>query len=111
MECYRARFEMEFPFRDAKQHGGLLNCQSRQSAALEFHWNMSFLSVNLTRAEQLEAHVGGKEGFVFRMEDAKRRAYNEVLAQRFFATLPLRGTWDKFRNCISDVLNLGVKMA
>ena len=72
---------------------------------------MSFLSVNLTRAEQLEAHVGGKEGFVFRMEDAKRRAYNEVLAQRFFAALPLRGTWDKFRNCISDVLNLGVKMA
>ena len=111
MECYRARFEMEFPFRDAKQHGGLLSCQSRQSAALEFHWNMSFLSVNLTRAEQLEGHVGAKENFVFRMEDAKRRAYNEVLAQRIFEVLPLRGTWDKFRNRISDVLNLGVKMA
>ena len=29
IECYRARFEMEFPFRDAKQFAGLMDSQSR----------------------------------------------------------------------------------
>ena len=30
-------FELEFPFRDAKQFTGLLPCKSRQHQSLEFH--------------------------------------------------------------------------
>ena len=50
---YRARFSMEFPFRDGKrpsvvnravlartQFAGLSECQSRQVEALHFHWTM-----------------------------------------------------------------------
>jgi hypothetical protein len=33
IECYRARFEMEFPFRDAKQFAGLMDSQSRSEKA------------------------------------------------------------------------------
>lgn len=109
--CYRARFELEFPFRDAKGFAGLLSCQSRQSGALEFHWNMAFLTVNLERARQLEAHMGPKEAFVFRMEDGKRRAYNELLARRIFEHSAPTETWEKYQERISDVLNLGLKAA
>ena len=41
IECYRARFEMEFPFRDSKQFAGLMDSQSRSEQALEFAWNAS----------------------------------------------------------------------
>jgi hypothetical protein len=109
--CYRARFELEFPFRDAKQFTGLLTCQSRQPGALEFHWNMAFLTVNLEWARQLQSHEGPTETFVFRMEDGKRRAYNQFLARRIFEVLPHTATWEKYQACLSDVLNLGLKAA
>ena len=28
--CYKARFQIEFVFRDAKQYTGLMDCQSRK---------------------------------------------------------------------------------
>ena len=87
IECYRARFEMEFPFRDAKrpkpvrccrgakkQFAGLMDSQSRSERALEFAWNASFLTVSLARADQLLTFEGDVRDFVFSMEDSKRRA-------------------------------------
>ncbi len=57
LNIYQARFHIEFCFRDAKQFSGLLDCQSRQAQAIDFHWNMAFFALNLTRAEQLLHHV------------------------------------------------------
>jgi hypothetical protein len=36
---YKARFQIEFLFRDAKQFTGLADCQARCSSALHFHFN------------------------------------------------------------------------
>ena len=36
---YRARFQIEFAFRDAKQHLGLNDCQARSQARLHFHFH------------------------------------------------------------------------
>ena len=109
--CYRARFEMEFPFRDSKQFAGLMDCQSRSAKALEFQWNSSFLVVSLARAQQLLAFEGELQEFVFSMEDAKRRAYNELFAERIIALLPAEVNLIKFRKDLQDTLNLGVKAA
>lgn len=109
--CYRARFEMEFPFRDAKQFAGLMDCQSRSAKALEFHWNASFLVVSLARMQQLLEFNGESKEFVFSMEDAKRRAYNELFAERIIALLPVGVNLIKFRKDLQDTLNLGVKAA
>lgn len=65
---YRSRFQMEFPFRDAKQFAGLMDCQSRQKAAIEFHWNAALLTTSLAKADQLLAHQGIPQDFVFSME-------------------------------------------
>lgn len=111
LECYRARFEMEFPFRDAKQFAGLLDCQSRSAKALEFHWNASFLVVSLARAQQLLVFEGDVRDFVFSMEDAKRRAYNELFASRIIGLLPAEVSVDEFWEVVQDTLNLGVKAA
>jgi DDE superfamily endonuclease len=111
VECYRARFEMEFPFRDAKQFAGLMDSQSRSEQALEFAWNASFLTVSLARAQQLLAFEGDVRDFVFSMEDSKRRAYNELFADRIIRLLPVGLSFDKCLALVENALNLGVKAA
>jgi len=51
VEYYRARFQIEFLFRDAKQHTGLMDCQARSSEAIHMHINASFVSQNLLNLE------------------------------------------------------------
>ena len=111
VECYRARFEMEFPFRDAKQFAGLMDSQSRSEQALEFAWNASFLTVSLARAQQLMAFEGDVADFEFSMEDSKRRAYNELFADRIIRLLPTNLSFDKCLALLENALNLGVKAA
>lgn len=111
IECYRARFEMEFAFRDAKQFAGLMDSQSRSGQALEFAWNVSFLTVGLARAQQLLVFEGEMLDFVFSMEDAKRRAYNELFADRIIRLLPVELSVEKCLVLLGDALNLGVKAA
>jgi hypothetical protein len=111
IECYRARFEMEFPFRDAKGFAGLMDSQSRSEKALEFAWNASFLTVSLARAQQLLAFEGDVQDFVFSMEDSKRRAYNELFADRIIRLLPVGLSFDKCLALVENALNLGVKAA
>jgi putative transposase len=106
--CYRARFEIEFVFRDAKQFAGLEDCQSRSSEALAFHWNASLLTVNVARLQQRLTSANDAT-FVFSMEDDKRRSFNTFLAQRIIDSLPIDLT---FHNClpfIQDALHLGLK--
>lgn len=108
---YQARFQIEFCFRDAKQFSGLLDCQSRQTQAIHFHWNMAFLTVTLARLEQLSLYPDALDSFVFSLEDVKRRAYNEFFAQKIFTFLPFQHTFDKFKARLDSLLNLGVKAA
>jgi hypothetical protein len=111
IECYRARFEMEFPFRDVKGFAGLMDSQSRSEKALGFAWNASFLTVSLARAQQLLAFEGDVTDFVFSMEDSKRRAYNELFADRIIRLLPTNLSFDKCLALVENALNLGVKAA
>lgn len=47
LKYYRARFQMEFNFRDAKQYTGLNNGQSRSKNKMNFHFNASLTAVNI----------------------------------------------------------------
>ncbi len=46
---YKARFQIEFLFRDAKQFTGLTHCQARSKTALDNHFNASFSALNLIK--------------------------------------------------------------
>ena len=106
---YRARFSMEFPFRDGKQFAGLSECQSRQVEALHFHWNMAMTAVSAARLSQLQDQWAGP--LVFSMEDEKRRAYNEFFAERILRILTVKQTDQKREELLADLLSLGVKAA
>jgi hypothetical protein len=111
IQAYRARFEMEFVFRDGKGFAGLMDSQSRQKNAIGFHWNAALMVVNLARAAQLQRHGSPPTDFVFSMEDEKRRAYNSFCKERIIRILPVGESIEKCLALLKDVLNIGVKAA
>jgi hypothetical protein len=85
---YKARFQIEFLFRDAKQHPGLGDCQARDKAALSFHFNASLAAVNLARVEALVRNKG-EEQRAFSLSSMKQRRFNEHLLERIITKLEL----------------------
>jgi hypothetical protein len=77
---YKARFQIEFIFRDAKQFTGLSDCQARSKAKLDFHFNASLSAVNLAKLEVRQQRGDTDESFS--MASLKRRAFNQHLIDR-----------------------------
>jgi hypothetical protein len=75
-ELYRARFQIEFRFRDAKQFTGLGDCQARDKQALDYHFNAAMTTLNLARIEAVKAQESSKPE-VFSMASWKQCAFNE----------------------------------
>jgi len=89
--AYKARFQIEFIFRDAKQFTGLTDCQARDQQKLDFHFNASLAALNLAKWEQSQQRQPD-EDFVFSMASYKRRKLNQYLLERFIRKLELDET-------------------
>jgi hypothetical protein len=76
----KARFQIEFLCRDAKQFTGLTDCQARSQATLDFHFNASLTAVSLATLEA--RHQKGQAASSFSMASLKRRAFNQHLIDR-----------------------------
>ena len=77
---YKARFQIEFLFRDAKQFTSLSGSQARSRAKLKFHFNASLSALTLGKLEARQQSGGSPAGFS--MASVKRRAFNEHLLER-----------------------------
>jgi len=58
VQYYRARFQIEFLYRDAKQFTGLITCQARSKNQLDFHFNAALTAVNLAKHDWLFTLIG-----------------------------------------------------
>jgi hypothetical protein len=76
----KARFQIEFLFRDAKQFTGLMDCQARSQAKLAFHFNASLTAVTFAKLEARQKQ--GHAEAAFSMASLKRRAFNQHLIDR-----------------------------
>ena len=76
LRSYQARFQLEFLFRDGKQHAGLSESQARNKEGLDFHFNASLATVSAARAAAAAAHTGD-DPFVFSLATQKQIAFNE----------------------------------
>ncbi len=85
---YKARFQIEFIFRAAKQFAGFSDCQARDKEALHFHFNASVTLVNVARIMAQEEDKAD-EKFVFSMTSLKQRFFNEHLLNLFIDKLAL----------------------
>ena len=84
----KTRFQIEFLFRDAKQHTGLTHCQSRRKEAIHTHLNASLVTLNLLKLEdqQIKKATGTT---VISIASWKRKKFNQHLMERLFQELGL----------------------
>lgn len=103
---YKARFQIEFIFRDSKQFTGLADCQARDLTKLDFHFNSSLTALNLAKWDAIQQH-NSDANFVFSMTSYKRRALNYHLLERFIDKLDLEPTLIKSHPNYSNLCDYG----
>ena len=82
LEIYRLRFQIEFLYRDAKQHLGLNHCEARSEEKLTFHINTSLTSINLAKIAHWKKNKS-EERFPFSISDVKTLYNNQLLLDLF----------------------------
>jgi hypothetical protein len=85
---YKARFQIEFVFRDAKQFTGLCDCQARDQAKLNFHFNASLATLNLAKQEHLQAYQDSNLT-AFSMASVKACYFNEYFLEKILSMFDL----------------------
>jgi hypothetical protein len=105
---YKARFQIEFVFRDANQFTGLGDCQSRNKESLHFHFNASFTALNLVKIQDQLDYQNREKKRPFSMASYKVRYHNETMIGIFFSKLSFDLTSFKLNPLYQEVLNYGV---
>ena len=103
---YKARFQIEFLFRDSKQFTGLSDCQARSKAKLHFHFNASLTAVSLAKLEARQHDGYGDQ--TFSMASLKRRAFNQHLLDRICEHLAHGLSLEKSSPDYETLCNYGV---
>ena len=83
---YKARFQIEFIFRDAKQFTGLSDCQARRQESLNFHFNASLTALNLAKVDAYLSFDYDLDT-PFSMVTQKMVYFNQHLLQKVFSIL------------------------
>jgi hypothetical protein len=89
---YKARFQIEFLFRDGKQHTGLMDCQARSKEAIHTHINASLTALNLLKLQDRQSKKTDAPT-VISIASWRRKKFNQNLMDRLFSRLDLN------RNC------------
>ena len=105
VQYYRSRFQIEFLYRDAKQHCGLTNCQARSENKLNFHFNAALTAVNLAKIEWLNTRNSSDEQFS--MTNIKTMYNNELLLKTFIQRFGINPNTNKNRTIIAELRNWG----
>lgn len=111
VQYYKARFQIEFIFRDAKQFTGLGDAQTCHPDKLDFHFNAALTTLNLAKYEhQLRcAHADANQlSPPFSMASYKRLAFNDHLLERFISTLGLNPTLIKSHPNFENLRSYGI---
>ena len=83
---FKARFQIEFIFRDAKQFSGLNDGQARHQDSLNFHFNASLTALNLAKVDAYLS-FDYNANTPFSMATQKLVYFNEHLLEKVFAIL------------------------
>lgn len=85
---YKARFHIEFLFRDAKQFTGLADGQMRDEKRLNFHFNASLTSLNLAKAEVMSTQPLDQPA-VCSIASVKAQYFNQYFLDRIISIFDL----------------------
>jgi len=103
---YKARFQIEFLYRDAKQFVGLEHCQSRDENKLDFHFNTTLTTVSIAKAlYHLNQPIETRKPFS--MSDVKTQHINEQMFDLIIQECGISPNSTKIRAAKKRVLNFG----
>ena len=109
MKLYRlyvSRFQIEFIFRDAKQHLGLMHCQARNKMALDFHFNFSLAALNIAKADLFRQGFLAKD-IPFSIQDYKIEQTNHFILDRIIRILGIDPNLIINHPDYEELINLG----
>jgi Transposase DDE domain len=106
LQYYRIRYQIEFLFRDAKNHLGLEDSQSRQETALDFHFNLALTTLNIAKAMHWLS-IPKKDRGPFSMADIKTQYVNELLLDRLIFIYGKDPSIEKNNPIIRELYQLG----
>lgn len=106
VDYYKLRFQIEFLFRDAKQHTGLTDFQCRHQKSIHTHTNVSMTTLNMIKLEdkKLKNATGPT---VISIASWRRRKLNEHLMQRFFAMSKIDPNGKNIRDAFEKLKDYG----
>lgn len=110
LDCYRSRFQIEFLYRDGKQHTGLTDSQARSENKLNFHFNASLTAINIAKATHWLT-VPKQERKPFSMTDIKTMNHNKLLLQRFIDVFGINAHSAKNRKHVNELIYYGTLAA
>lgn len=105
VEYYKLRFQIEFLIRDSKSYAGLEECQARDQAKLDFHFNLSLSSVGIAKAAYWLSLPEGQRG-AFSMRNVKMLFTCGLFTDRVFTNLGLDPTLNKHQAAYNQCLDI-----
>ena len=103
---YKARYQIEFLYRDAKQYAGLEHCQSKSETKLHFHFNTALTTVSIVKAiYHLSQPIEQRNPFS--MADIKTQYFNELIFDLIISKCGINPHEPKIIAIKKNVLNFG----
>jgi hypothetical protein len=110
LQYYQSRFQIEFLYRDAKQHTGLNDCQARSENKLHFQFNAALTSINIAKAIHWLSIPKEKRG-AFSMSDIKTMNHNILMINRFIDVFGICPYSIKNQNYVKELILYGTMAA
>jgi hypothetical protein len=102
----KSRFQIEFLFRDAKQHAGLNHCQDRSGKKLNFHFNASLTTVSIAKVIFF-SELNEEQGKAFSMRNVKTWFLNRLMVERFLSNFGIDPNTEKNNPTYMKLLSWG----
>ena len=103
---YHSRFQIEFLYRDGKQHTGLNDSQARSENKLHFQFNASLTSINIAKVVHWLS-LPKEDRKAFSMSDIKTMNHNTLLLKRFIDVFGIRPYSIKNQNYFKELILYG----
>lgn len=106
IKYYRSRFQIEFLYRDGKQHTCLEHSQARSENKLNFHFNAALTTINIARVcHWLSLPKEKREAFS--MADVKTLYHNMLLIERFIDVFAVNPNKLKNQDIVKELIYYG----
>lgn len=106
LQYYKSRFQIEFIYRDSKQHTGLNDCQARSENKLHFQTNAALTAVNIAKAKHWIS-LPEELRKAFSMNDIKTLNHNCLLLDKFFITFGVNPNLIKNQKYVKELIRYG----